>query len=368
MKKIQLTVLFFVIIVSTAFSQKVITANQVGDFSNDLAPFLSDNNWGFFDKEGNIVIQPKFKAFVSNYGALLEFSEDLTSIVDIETEKVGYINKNGEIVIEPTFYSANKFSEGVAFVGRQNDYVLIDKTGNIIAKNFVAINGYFSNFSNNRACVQKEFAYGYIDKSGKFVINAEFEEARDFANGLAAVKKDSNWGFIDTTGAVIIDFKFNNEPLPFNDNRSFILGSNNKWGIIDNKGSIIVEPTYNKVFGFNGGVAVVSILDEKWNTSYQIIDLNGKPVKTFSKEKNSSETISILSGFSEGLAVAMKGYKKGFIDSKGKSIVGFKYRELKPLSCGMAYFEKFDEKTKKETRGFLDKTGKEVIFIEGPKF
>jgi hypothetical protein len=38
------------------------------------------------------------------------------------------------------------------------------------------------------------------------------------------------------------------------------------------------------------------------------------------------------------------------------------------MSGGMAYFEKWDEKTKKTTKGFIDKTGKEVIVIEQPKF
>jgi len=158
-----------------------------------LAPFMIDNKWGFFDKSGIIAIQPKHKAFVTNYGDLPAFSEGLTTVVDPTTDRIGYINTKGEMAIAPAFYSAAPFSEGVAFVGRQNDHVLIDTAGKIIAQNFVAINGYYSRFSNNRACVQKEFSYGYIDKTGRFVISPKFEEAKDFSCGLAAVKKDSKW-------------------------------------------------------------------------------------------------------------------------------------------------------------------------------
>jgi len=361
---------FFLLLIAAgvANSQKVVIAEQVGIFNDNLAPFLLDNRWGFIDKAGNIVIQPKFKAFVSNYGDLPAFSEGLTSIVDLETEKVGYINKSGEIAIKPVFYSATAFSEGVAIVGRQNDYVIVDTTGKILAENFVAINGYYSSFSNNRACVQREFAYGYINKSGKFVIEPIYDEAKDFSNGLAAVKRDSKWGYIDTNGVTVVDYKFSNEPKSFNSKRAFIQGKNNKWGIIDDKGTIIIEPIYDQVFNFNEGFAVVSLLDDKWNRSYQIIDVNGKAVKTFANQAKSNETITILSGFSEGLAVATKGYKKGLIDNKGNVAVGFQYRELYPISCGMAYFEKYNETTKKTTRGFIDRTGKEVIIIDSPKY
>lgn len=368
MRVIILISLLFVGIYSSLLSQKVITANAVGTFSDDVAPFLLDNKWGFFDKAGNIVIQPKFKVFVNNYGDLPCFSEGLTSIVDVETERVGYINKKGEIKIAPVYYSATSFNEGVAFVGRQNDHVLIDTSGNIIAQNFVAINGYYSRFSNNRACVQKQFAFGYINKSGKFVIEPKFDEAEDFSDGLAAVKMNDKWGFIDTLGNVKVDFKFSNKPNSFRNGRAFVQGTNNKWGIIDTDGYLIVEPVYHQVFNFSGGYAVVSLMDDKWNLTYQIIDINGKPVKVFAKPANSSETITVLSGFSEGLAVAMKGYKKGLIDYKGNSVVGFQYRELYPMSCGMAYFEKYDDKTRKVTRGFINNSGKEVIVIEEPKF
>lgn len=368
MRFVILITLIFLVVHSSLFSQKVITANSIGNFNDGVAPFLLDNKWGFFDNAGNIVIQPKLKVFVNNYGDSPRFSEGLTAIVDIETGRVGYIDKKGEIKIPAVYYSATSFNEGVAFVGRQNDYVMIDTTGKIIGQNFVAINGYYSRFSNNRACVQKGFVYGYINKNGKFVIEAKFDEADDFSEGLAAVKMDGKWGFIDTLGNVKIDFKFSNKPNSFMNGRSFIQGTNNKWGIIDTVGNLLIEPIYHQVFNYSGGYAVVSLMDEKWNLTYQIIDVNGKPVKVFGKAANSIETITILSGFSEGYAIAMKGCNKGFIDYKGKPVVGFMYRELHPMSCGMAYFEKFDEKTKKVSRGFINSTGKEVIFIEEPKF
>jgi hypothetical protein len=368
MNNLFLTFISLLILNLPIFSQKQVVATQVGEFTDGLAPILVNNKWGFIDTQGNVVIEPKFIAFVKDYGSMPYFSEGLTSIIDPETDRVGFIDKKGEIAIKPQFYSAMNFREDVAFVGTQNDHVIIDKTGKIIAKNFVAINGYYSSFSNSRAIVQKEFSYGYINKEGVFVIKPIYQEARDFTESLAAVKKNDKWGFVDTDGNVKVQFQFTNEPKSFSDGRAFVQGTNLKWGIIDTEGNIIVEPIYDEVFPFSDGVAVVSKMDEKWNKSYYIINLSGKPIKTFDKAKKSDETTTLLSGFNEGCALAMKGYKKGMLDSKGNIVIKFLYRELKPFSSGMAYFEKFDDKTKKVTQGFIDKNGKEVITIQQPKF
>ncbi len=368
MNKLKIIIISFALLSLTALAQKQIFFNQVGQFNDGLAPVLLDNKWGFIDTEGNVVIEPKFVAFLRTFSETPFFSEGLTPIVDPETNRVGFIDKKGNIVIKPQFYSATNFYEDVAIAGTQEDYVLIDKSGNIIAQKFVAINGFYSHFSNNRAIVQKGFSYGYIDKQGKFVIEPVYDEARDFSNGLAAVKKDGKWGFIDTDGNVKVQFQFTNEPKPFSDNRAFVQGTNLKWGVIDPEGKIIVEPIYDQVFPFGSGAAVVSKMDEKWNNTFYIIDVTGKSIKTFSKSAKSNETITLWSGFNEGLAVVMKDFKKGFMDPKGNIIVACKYRELQPLSSGMAYFEKYDDKTKKVTKGFIDKTGKEVFTIEPPKF
>ena len=39
--------------------------------------------------------------------------------------------------------------------------------------------------------------YGFIDKSGKVVIEPQFDLVFDFSEGLARVEKDGKWGFID---------------------------------------------------------------------------------------------------------------------------------------------------------------------------
>ena len=333
-----------------------------------MAPILVDNKWGFIDTEGNVVIAPIFRAYVSGFEENPYFSEGLTPVIDVETERVGYINKKGELTIPYQFYSGDNFQEGVAFVGTQNDYVLIDLEGKIIAQKFIAINGWHSKFSEGLAAASKEFGYGFMDKSGKFLIEPTFEEVRDFSDQFAAVRKDNKWGFVDKTGEVKVPFQFTNEPKPFSDGRAFVQGTNATWGIIDETGKLLVDPKYKQIFPFNGGAAVVSTMDNKFQETFYVIDINGKVVKEFPKAKKYNETITLWSAFNEGLSIAMKDSKKGFIDSKGKVVIDFNYRQVQPFSNGLAYVELYDAKTKAITKGFINNKGKMVIIIKEPKF
>jgi hypothetical protein len=47
--------------------------------------------------------------------------------------------------------------------------------------------------------------WGYIDKTGKFVIPAQFSRAGKSSEGLAYVNAEGFLGFIDQTGKLVID-------------------------------------------------------------------------------------------------------------------------------------------------------------------
>ena len=70
-----------------------------------------------------------------------------------------------------------------------------------------------------------ESKYGFIDKSGKVVIEPQFEIESEwdkvyrsrsgaFSEGLALVKKDGKWGYIDKNSKVVIEPQFD-EVLDF---------------------------------------------------------------------------------------------------------------------------------------------------------
>ena len=62
---------------------------------------------------------------------------------------------------------------------------------------------------------------GYIDKTGKIIIEPQFDEAYVFSNGLAKIKVGDKYGFIDKTSKVVIN--------PLSDTSSYF----NEEGIAD---------------------------------------------------------------------------------------------------------------------------------------
>lgn len=76
-----------------------------------------DGKWGFVDRSGQMVIEPQFedaKSFLCGFAAVKE------------NDKWGYIDKTGKIIINCTFEDANSFSKyGVASVKHNDEWNLI---------------------------------------------------------------------------------------------------------------------------------------------------------------------------------------------------------------------------------------------------
>lgn len=45
--------------------------------------------------------------------------------------------------------------------------------------------------------------FGYIDKTGKYVIEPQFDHAREFAEGIALIEIAGKYGYVDKVGKYI---------------------------------------------------------------------------------------------------------------------------------------------------------------------
>ncbi len=160
-------------------------------FASPLLPVKVDGKWGYIDKTGQVVIQPQFDEAKI-------FSEGLTAVRI--GSKWGYINQTGQVIIQPQFDYASRFEEGLALV-------LINKKGGYInQKGEVVIQPQFDAlgpFAEGLAVVKIGKQYGYIDQNGKVIIQPLFDLALDFSEGIASVKLGKNWRYIDKTGKFI---------------------------------------------------------------------------------------------------------------------------------------------------------------------
>ncbi|RBL88142.1 WG repeat-containing protein [Chitinophaga flava] len=111
---------------------------EIGNFSEGLAKVKLNDNWGYINRNGDVVIN---KDILKPKGSILNtypitsaenFSEGLALIES--RSGFGYINHDGAWVIEPSFYKATSFKNGFARVkipGR-TEWYYIDKIGRII--------------------------------------------------------------------------------------------------------------------------------------------------------------------------------------------------------------------------------------------
>ncbi len=268
-------------------------------------------------------------------------------------------------------------------------------------------------------CVSKDGKYGYIDNTGKVLIDFQFEKADIFSEGVAFVEKDGVKGFIEVSGK----FKFkthNSEYFPieglnyyhtcerFSNGLAKIYLDNWSRTFIDKDGNMVDDYAYQSVLDreiesnivtvdsqkgvtyynldtkkelegeyfdtitFSEGYGAVVkyssekerqltyILDKDFNIVAKDLEYN-KFLNRFTRYNNSYVDVSI--GYKNGYLVVGNGYyeknsyiiKYGVIDTKGKEIISLTYDELG------VYNDKMFAATINGKTGYIDINNKWII-------
>jgi hypothetical protein len=165
-------------------------------FSEGLARVKVNGKWGFIDQNGEMIID-------AIYSEAYNFNEGIATVV--LNGKFGFINSKGEIAIETKYVDAGDFNEGLAAVNSKGKWGFINKKGEeIIPFEFSAVR----DFHEGLAAVQKGGKVGYIKQNGDFQIDPEFSAAYDFSKGLAIYQSKGFMGYINKNGEIIIPAKF----------------------------------------------------------------------------------------------------------------------------------------------------------------
>ena len=158
---------------------------------------------------------------------------------------------------------------------------------------------------------QKDEQYGFIDKTGKFVIPCQWKKACEFSDGLAKVKNDKGeWEFIDKSGNIVIPCQWE-FVRDFSENLAIVQNDDKKWGFIDKTSKIIVPGPWHYIYAFSEGLAGVENNDDgKWG----FIDKLGKLVIPCQWQYANS--------FKNGVAqVSDVNHKNHLIDKQGNIII-----------------------------------------------
>jgi hypothetical protein len=173
--------------------------------------------------------------------------------------------------------------------------------------------------------VRQNNKWGYIDRTGKLAIPAQYDAAWDFSEGLAYVKSGASRGVIDKTGRMLFQLQQVDIAGYFTEGLAPVQTASQppRFGFIDKMGRIVINTEYDAVRDFSEGLALVMV-----GRLYGFIDKRGRTVVKPQFEKASS--------FSEGLALVVVDNKLGFIDKTGRIVIKPQYNNAYNFSEGLA--------------------------------
>lgn len=273
-----------------------------------LYPIWKDGKYGFINGEGETIIEPVYDGYGQEPG-------NPPYVVDKAGGKQIYYDANGSRLFDCPINRCSYWSDGMVLFGEQIElengknavrYGYLNEKGERVIQPVYHV---ASHFKEGMARVNMGKASGYIDKTGKLVIPYRFSSTSDFSEGLAAVKLavDGLYGYIDKTGKLAIPARFA-DAAPFSDGAARVY-VNGKYGYIDREGKYILKPQFTSAGPFSEGLAFV--------------ERNGKSFYINKKGEKVIASANVLAGgtFVHGLAPASPGQKYGFIDKTGKYVV-----------------------------------------------
>ena len=163
----------------------------------------------------------------------------------------GFIDRNGKVIINPTFADVGPFVGGLARAALDGYCHLVMWDGDWQG---TPTTGYPGSCGGAPADAVSSCAVGFINSEGNFAIQPQFESAQDFSEKLAAVRIGGLWGFINTEGMVVI-------PPQFEQTQSFHEGMaavklDGKWGFVDRAGVLTIPARFDAVEPFSDSLAI----------------------------------------------------------------------------------------------------------------
>lgn len=255
-----------------------ITYDCIGEFINGFAQISIGGKYGFINANGEIVIQPTLNTVqqLNDKGYIVSKELDGKSFY-------AFIDANLEIKIPFTYDDITTLSDG--FIARKNTIkYLLDSTG----KNINTLN--YSNI--------------YLATQGKSVLNSIF-----------IAENKSKYGVVDYKGRVILPIQYKNIVSDSSGKYFVVTTADSKTGLIDSSKNILIPPGQFSISYLSNDIYIAT--NDQYGDNLEI-RLYSTKLKRFLNQKPFQD---ISRNFSEGLLAVLINKKVGYINEKGELII-----------------------------------------------
>ena len=225
-------------------------------------------------------------------------------LVKSNDSKYGYIDRNGNLIIEPIFDYAENFENGRAVVGFEVNYRrkfgLINKKGEFILEPLyddVRIG------TSKISIIKTDNKYGLIDEKGDIIVHPIYDYIDDFIEvnqkNMARVKVDGKYGLINERGDVIIEPVYEDIQISKKEDNTAIVKINGKYGVVDFEGNVIIPCIYDEIDIFYPEETEQKLYKAKSDGKYGLISSEKQIVIPFSYKYISMSSNVIIDGEKE---------------------------------------------------------------------
>jgi len=316
---------------------------DITNFQDGIARVLYKGNYGFISQDNKMLIEPQYEEAlylesglirikdINGYKIIDKNNNPITKcgypnmgkrffndrIFVQQGNKLGFLDKKGEMIIPCIFDSAREFEHDLSLVAQAQHHFLIDKEGRFVFTLDSELLPEYEDEGENETLAQI-LAYYYFHKHSK-----DDESYKDYHrttkfSDMMKVKEET-----------LRLFKLENFELDFFYH--------------------YLKSKYNEVFSLSDKKIAVKDNDGKWK-------ICGKSEKFIEVEPE----YDFIDELIDGCAIVRKGDKYGAIDESGKTIIPLIFSRIYRFSEGLAFAAIAADNNKLKV-GFIDKTGQEKI-------
>ena len=313
--------------ISEGLAQAVQNFSMIHEFHDSLAIVQNDSYYGAIDIDGNMVIPCEY-TYLKPCGKFF-FAQK-------ETDNWGLIDRNGKVLVPYVIKDYEKdftiFPED-EIIRYYYDYYyyFIDFNGKKLFDKGLRMNGWDDGWSDDCAVAfheglasaaisPKQYSrYGYVDKTGKTVIEPRYLEPASFYDGIAYVtetndRKTYKKYFIDKQGNIVMH----------------VIQKDNMLGVVDVSGKEVIPCKFKYIGCYDSGYVRTrgeNNLDGVWSIkdNKEIVP----PMYNIYSHPNDKLGCQTFVNDSSIIIITNNGHSWGAINTEGKEIVPCVYHNVR---------------------------------------